>query len=30
MQVIGRPFDEISILAAGKLIEEYRSFLWVI
>ena len=27
MQVIGRPFDEISILAAGKLIEEYRSFL---
>ena len=26
MQVIGRPFDEISILAAGKLIEEYRGF----
>ena len=26
MQVIGRPFDEISILAAGKLIEEFRSF----
>ena len=26
MQVIGRPFDEISILAAGKLIEDCRDY----
>jgi aspartyl-tRNA(Asn)/glutamyl-tRNA(Gln) amidotransferase subunit A len=26
MQVIGRPFEEISVLAAGKLIEECRGF----
>ena len=26
IQVIGKPFDEVSVLAAGKLIEDCRGF----
>ena len=26
LQIIGKPFDEVSVLAAGKLIEECRGF----